>query len=39
MIITIYDTGQMYQIEIDPDNIPEWLLRAYEVRDVQTTPG
>jgi len=25
MIIIIYDTGERYVLEIDPDNPPEWL--------------
>ena len=28
MILQIYDTGQVYSLEIDLDNPPEWLLRA-----------
>lgn len=29
MKILIYDTGKVYSLEIDPSNIPEWLLRAF----------
>jgi len=30
MNIIIYDTGQVYSLEIDPQNPPEWITRASE---------
>ena len=28
MVILIYDTGNQYVIEVDPNNLPDWVLRA-----------
>ena len=31
--ILIYDTGKQYALEVDPDNLPDWVLRALELNE------
>lgn len=33
-MILIWDTGKVYSYEIDPQNPPEWILRAIELEEV-----
>jgi len=28
MELIIFDTGKQYVIEVDPNNLPDWILRA-----------
>ena len=31
MKLIIYDAGGIYELEIDPDELPEWITRAIEL--------
>ena len=35
-MMLIYDGGKIYTYEIDPNNLPEWLIRAYELESNST---